>query len=240
MGLYLRPLPCLSSCRGQGQLYYELHCIATRDVLVIQYWHTFIWSRIPWIYGTKAYEVLSLTLVFNQSRSDISNKYLNNFFTYVPCVSVTLHFRISKHNYERKLKLPILLYISLCRPIRKLYLWSWVWISKDVMTFWGEEKCKFFLSIIPEFPKHSCFLQGSQSSLTCPSGKSSMSVETSMERWWKMPRGENRRKTCSIDTFSTTNITWSDLESNRGSAVTGRRLIAWAWQAFEENSFSCT
>jgi hypothetical protein len=227
-----------------GQLYCELHCIVTRDVLVIQYWQSFIWSRIPWIYGTKAYEVLSLTLVFNQSRSDTPNKYLNNFFTYVPCVSVSLHFRISKRNYVRKLKLPILLYSSLCRPICKLYLWPRLWISKDVMTFWGEEKLKyFFLPINPGFPKQNCFLQGSQFSLTCPSDKRSTSVESSVELWRKMLRGQNRsirRKACSIETLSTTNITWSDLESNRGSAVSGRRLTAWAWQAFEEKSFSYT
>jgi hypothetical protein len=185
---------------------------------------------------TKTYEVLSLTPVFNQSRSDISNKYLNNFFTNMPWVAVSFHFRISKRKYVCKLKLPILWYSSLCRHLCKFYLWPWLWISKMWWPFEEKKNENIFLPIILGFSKLNCFSESSQASFTCPYGKSSMSVKTSMERWWKILRGKQKHleKTYSIDTLSTTNITWSDLESNRGFAVSGRRLTAWAWQTFEE------
>jgi hypothetical protein len=100
---------------------------------------------------------MSLTIVFDQSRSDISNKYLNNFFTYMPCVSVSFHFRISKRNYVRKLKLPILRYSSLCRPICKLYLWPWLWSAKMWWPFEKKKNANFSKPFFPDFRNRVAF-----------------------------------------------------------------------------------
>jgi hypothetical protein len=143
----------------------------------------------------------------------------------MPCVS--LHFR----TYVRKLMLPILWYISLCRPIRKLHFLPWVWIINDPLTFLWRRKMKIsaiYYSRISErellFGRFSGFAY--LIFWSC--------VSESMKHWWKgtdWGKPKHWNTTCSVDTLSTTNITQSALETKLISAVSGRRLTAWTWQA---------
>ena len=44
-------------------------------------------------------------------------------------------------------------------------------------------KCKYFYSQCSQFPKQHCFLEGTQASPVCPSGRSNMYVKMSKEHW---------------------------------------------------------
>ena len=87
-----------------------------------------------------------------------------------------------------------------------------------------------FLPNVLRHPKQHCFLEGSQASHVCPSGKSDIQMKMSMNHRWNDDR-ETRstvRKPRPSATFSTTNLTWTDLEpkqSFRSKKAAIKRVI---------------